>query len=115
MIPTSHPSSFVANARTGVGRGWDKTTVVRPAPEKISAASRANSFEPCRASRPITTDVRPRAFIYATIPAAVLATTALFIPEGPGRTGPRRPAVPNSRKPLKDVFSSCSLLVSTQF
>ena len=98
-----------------MGRGWDKTTVVRPAPEKISAASSANSYEPCRASRPITTDVRERAFMYATIPAEVLATTALFIPEGPGRTGPRKPAVPNSRKPLKDVFNSGSLFVSTQF
>ena len=35
------------------------------------------------------------------MPAAVRPTTARFIQEGPGPTGPRKPAVPNWRKPEK--------------
>jgi hypothetical protein len=38
------------------------------------------------------------------IPAAVRPTTARFMQDGPGPTGPRSPAVPNSRKPEKYFF-----------
>ena len=68
-----------------------------------------NSAEPCLASRPITTLDKPLEIKNAAIPAAVRPTTARFIPDGPGRTGPRNPAVPNSRKPLNDLRSSLSL------
>ena len=68
-----------------------------------------NSAEPCLASRPITTFDRPLEIKNAAMPAAVRPTTARFIPDGPGRTGPRNPAVPNSRKPLNDFRSSISL------
>ena len=43
------------------------------------------------------------------MPVAARPTTARFIPDGPGLTGPRNPAVPNCRKPLKDARSSVSL------
>ncbi|CAB4857815.1 unannotated protein [freshwater metagenome] len=99
MIPTSHFSSFVAKANTGVGNGLGKTKTSMPAPLIICAVSVVKSSEPCRASRPMTTECKSRSFIYMAIAAAVRPTTARFIPEGPGRTGPRSPAVPNCKKP----------------
>ena len=47
------------------------------------------------------------------MPAAVRPTTARFIPDGPGRMGPRNPAVPNCKKPEKEARSSTSLLESS--
>ena len=61
----------------------------------------------------MTTEVKFRSFMYATIPDAARPTTARFIPDGPGRIGPRNPAVPNCRKPLNDARSSDSLFVSS--
>ncbi len=47
--------------------------------------------------------------MYAAIPEAARPTTARFIPDGPGLMGPRKPAVPNCKKPLNDARSSDSL------
>ena len=77
-----------------------------PPPANISALSLANASDPCRASQPITTELKLFFFINARIPVAVLLTTARFIQEGPGPIGPRIPAVPNCKKPAKHLSNS---------
>ena len=52
--------------------------------------------------------------MYAASPAAVRPTTARFMRDGPGPTGPRNPAVPNWRKPLNELRNSASFLFSNQ-
>ena len=61
----------------------------------------------------MTTRVIARAFMYEAIPAAVRPTTARFMQDGPGPTGPRSPAVPNSRKPEKYFFKVISSSAAT--
>ena len=41
--------------------------------------------------------------MYTAIAVAVRPTTARFIPDGPGRTGPRNPAVPKAKKPENEL------------
>ena len=62
----------------------------------------------------MTTDESPRSFIYAAIPAAARATTARFMRDGPGPIGPRRPAVPNCKKPENAEFNSSVFSLSSQ-
>ena len=62
-MPTSHFNSLVANANIGVGKGRGSTKTFMPAPLIISAVSKVKSSEPCRASRPMTTEVKLRSRI----------------------------------------------------
>ena len=56
---------------------------------------------------------RPRDFMKAANPSAARLTTARFILDGPGPSGPRKPAVPNSKNPLKqDCRNSRSFLAT---
>ena len=77
-------------------RGEQQDHVKIPAAASTSAAARANSSEWWRASRPTTTVGAAQATVLEHLATAQLVrnTTATFIPSGPSRIGPRRPAVP---------------------
>src|SRR5262245_9782213 len=100
MTPAAAPCARTACASTGVGSGRGSTSAGRPAPVATRAVSAANSRDPCRASYPITSGPgASRTASQVTSPAAAWRTTARFIPFGPARSGPRRPAVPNRSGP----------------
>ena len=109
--PASAPSARTAYASRGVGRARGSTRALTPAPSRISAQSRANRAELCRASKPITAvGCSCRARRYAAMPAAARETVTRFIRCGPGPMRPRSPAVPNSRGPRKaSAISACAV------
>ena len=55
ITPATQPSSRIAKASRGVGRGRGRTYAFSPAPVMTSAVSRAKTSELWRASYPITT------------------------------------------------------------
>jgi hypothetical protein len=81
ITPATASSARTAYASTGVGSGRGSSSAGRPAPVATWEVSAAKSYEPCRASYPMTSGpVQPRRASQPTSPAAVARTTARFMP-----------------------------------
>ena len=110
-MPAAAPECRTAKATTGVGTAANIRITGNPWAARTSAAASANSSEPCRASRPtITCDpLRQRSLRTLATAQVVRRTTARFIPSGPPRRGPRKPAVPKVSGWANRSASSASL------